>query len=124
MKLAQPRGIADIGLAPGHVLAYRALTRITSNQCCSRIRKPDPIDPDGLHRDARHEARFEQSATSRRCRVNVPKERTGMSVQRGSPQRCASDVDGGGPDVDRLWRDNQDESGASIKMRQSGRVRR
>jgi hypothetical protein len=28
------------------------------------------------------------------------------------------------PGLAGLWRDNQDESGASIKMRQGGRVRR
>ena len=60
MELAQPRGIADIGFAPRHILG---VTRIDENDLKPALLKDligrDPINPGGFHRDAGHAARFE-----------------------------------------------------------------
>ena len=57
MKLAQPRGIADIGLASGYVLG---VPRIDQNHIkpalLQNLVNGDPIDPGKFHRDTRHAA--------------------------------------------------------------------
>src|ERR1700724_4384397 len=82
MKLAQPRGIADIGLAPGHVLG---VPRVDQNDLKSALLQDlvdrDPIDPvDSIATLVTPQA-LNQSARSCRSCVNVPKERTGTSAQ-------------------------------------------
>ena len=106
MKLAQPCGIADIGLASRHVLG---VTRIDQNDLKPALLENlvgrDPIDPGGFHRDTGHAARFEPvrqiMQVLRECA-----ERTHRHVSAGRVHRShvhlGSDVDGGGPDVDRL----------------------
>src|ERR1700688_1466968 len=60
MKLAQPRGIADIGLASEHVLS---VPRIDQNHIKPALLQDlvdrNPIDPRGFYRDTRYAARFE-----------------------------------------------------------------
>jgi hypothetical protein len=60
MKLAQPCGIADICLAPRHVLG---VTRIDQNDLEAALLKNligrDPINPGGFHRYTGHATRFE-----------------------------------------------------------------
>ena len=57
MKLAQPRGIADIGFAPRHILG---VPRIDQNDIKAALLQDlvdrDPVDPGGFHRDTGHAA--------------------------------------------------------------------
>src|SRR5580704_9078115 len=85
MKLAQPRGIAGIGLALGHVLG---VPRVDQSDIKSALLQNlvgrDPIDPvDSIATLVTPHA-LNQSARSCRSRVNVPNARTGVSVQVGS----------------------------------------
>src|SRR5580704_14140697 len=85
MKLAQPRGIAGIGLALGHVLG---VPRVDQSDIKSALLQNlvgrDPIDPvDSIATLVTPHA-LNQSAKSCRSCVNVPNARTGVSVQAGS----------------------------------------
>src|SRR4051812_32743269 len=85
MELAQPSGIADISLAPRHVLG---VTRIDQDNLepalLENLVRRDPIDPGGFHRNTGHTAGFEPVGQISKSCVNVPNARTGVSVQTGS----------------------------------------
>lgn len=106
MQLAQPTGVADIGLAARHILG---VARIHEDHIepmpLENFEGRDPIDPSGVHGDVCHATGFEPIGQIMQilgeCAKRKHRRVTGIGINRRHVH-CRSDVDGGRRRVDHL----------------------